>query len=521
MPVRGNKTQSEGGVQDVNDMFDKIQKHSLTQKVCSFIANERMLEGIDHIDVALSGGADSVCLLAVLCALKRTCDSFTLRAHHIRHHLREDDLHDAATASCLAELLKVPYIQTELDWKTKGKPESNIEEKARDARYEALFDALKQREISETTPDVCEGCMPPMRHSPKRPTYAAESRIDGLKSVHQAIALAHHGDENVETMLWRLGRGCGLEGLCLAPRRTQNHVALMRPLLCVSKDDIYHFLNDVGLPWAEDPTNFTDKYRRNRIRQHILPAIRAEAMSDACLYRSLIQIRRDADAMTSFAQYFVENQPFWQNAWFCPWAAWHTLELGAQAQVLRHAARVVVPGCCPDGAFITQTLDMIKKRAQTHRQTRQAQIVVAWSNGGLMIYPNSEMPAPQNLFLSIPCQNVDIWQLCRISAWYQSLETVPANTKSMLHIDAEAVHGELKIRPACDFPRLLTAVGNLCKTREALRSQGVPDYWRQFWPILCDEFRPLWVLGGMRTLTAIPPKPGHRALSITIEWKKS
>jgi hypothetical protein len=135
-----------------------------------------------------------------------------------------------------------------------------------------------------------------------------------------------------------------------------------------------------------------------------------------------------------------------------------------------------------------------------------------------MMYPISESPVPQNLSIAVPCQDVDVWQLCRISAWYQTLETVPANTKSMLHIDATAVHGQLNIRPACHFQNLQTAVGNLCKTREALRSQGVPDCWRRFWPVLCDDDRPLWVLGGMRTLTAVPPKPGVRALTVALSW---
>lgn len=508
-------------------MLNTIQSHPLFQQVSRFVAQEQLLNHLTHIDVALSGGADSVCLLAILWAMQQTDNAgFTLRAHHIRHHLREDDKNDAAIARDVANILSIPYIQTDLNWDFEGKPQTNIEERAREARYAALFEALQSTDKLQTGETMHDAAVRMPLHSTAGTAYAAKSRIAGLTkplhnthpTLYQAIALAHHGDENVETMLWRLGRGCGLEGLCLAPYREQNHMALIRPLLGVSKESIYQFLNDCGLSWAEDPTNASDAYQRNRIRHQILPAVRAEAMSDAALYRSLVQIRHDADAMTALAKYFVTQQPFWKNAWFCPWAAWHTLETSALAQVLRHAARHVVSGCCPDARFIQQALNMIEKRVQTHRQIQQSQLAVAWSNGGIMMYPISESPVPQNLSIAVPCQDVDVWQLCRISAWYQTLETVPANTKSMLHIDATAVHGQLNIRPACHFQNLQTAVGNLCKTREALRSQGVPDCWRRFWPVLCDDDRPLWVLGGMRTLTAVPPKPGVRALTVALSW---
>ncbi len=455
-----------------------IQAHPIYRRVVDFIHAGNLFSGIRHVDVALSGGADSVCLLALLSAMPR---DFSLRAHHIRHHLRQDDQLDAELARKTADILGIEYVQTDLSWPG-DIPQSNVEENARNARYHALFEAIREPETS-------------------------------------ALALAHHGDENLETALWRLGRGCGLEGLCLAARRIVEGITLVRPLLMVSKDEIYQFLRDNHLKWAEDPSNQSHDYRRNRIRSEILPLIKSEAMSGACLYRSLIGIRNDAEALASFAEEFVSRFPVRAGCWFCPWDVWNSLELPALLQVLRHAARAVLPGHCPDAQFVSDALQMIQARAQTCRQIENGHIHIGWFHGGIMIWSENDDEKLPDIAFEIPCQDLQIRHIGKLTCWYSVPESPLKNTTSILHLDAECLDGPLSIRAASNYPMLRSSTGNLRKTTEALRSQGVPDKWISQWPVLCVSNRPIWILGGMRTLEARPAIPGQKAASFMMHWQ--
>lgn len=123
------------------------------------------------------------------------------------------------------------------------------------------------------------------------------------------------------------------------------------------------------------------------------------------------------------------------------------------------------------------------------------------------------------LKINVPASEVNVWNLCKMSCFKMIPESALKNTTSTIYIDAGALTGELEVRPACNFPQLRTATGNLCKTREALRSQGVPDAWRQNWPVLCSGNTPLWVFGGMRTLEATPAQPGMPCLAVSVIWK--
>ena len=456
-----------------------ISEHALYRCVVDFIRQEGMLEGAEHIDVALSGGADSVCLAAVL---SMYCE-VPLRAHHIRHGLRDDDGFDAKTAREVAERLGIEFIETDLSWPD-GVPQSNVEEQARERRYGALLGALKDK-------------------------------------VHAVLALAHHGDENLETMIWRLGRGCGIEGACLAMKRDLSGVRLIRPLLMVSKAEIYSFLEAVGLPWAEDPTNQSAHYRRNRIRHEILPGIRQEAMSASCLYRSLVSMRHDAECLVQLAEQFVNNHPFHCGCWFCPWTDWNSLGREASLEVLRHAARLVEPSHCPDASFVFRAVDMLSCRKQSHRWIENGCIEIGWFHGGVMVCDRKKYPEYPEIDIEIPCTEQDIWGICRLSAWRMIPESPIRNTTSMFVMDWDVFRdGIIRIRPASFFYEMKTSVGNVCRVKEQLRRQGVPEQWQTQWPVLCCGDKPLWIFGGMRTLDAVPASVGKEAVSFLVSWRR-
>lgn len=185
--------------------------------------------------VAFSGGADSTALL-IACAARWPGQ---VRAFHVHHGLQTaaDDFERHCAAVCAQ--LQVPFLSHRVD--ARAAPGDSPEAAARDARYEAL---------------------------------AVLARRDAAQAPIQAIALGHHADDQVETLLLALSRGAGLPGLSAMPAKAQRGaLTVHRPLLAVPAAEIRRWLAARAVAWIEDPTNGDARYTRNRIRAVMLPAL--------------------------------------------------------------------------------------------------------------------------------------------------------------------------------------------------------------------------------------------------------
>ncbi len=199
------------------------------------IADSAMLSGGEAVLVALSGGPDSVALLHVLCRLKKKL-KLDITAMYINHQMRLRAAR-AEEEFCrqLCEGLKVKLIIERHDVPSVAKQSGKgLEEAARDIRYQVF-----ERMIGE---------------------YAFDR-----------VALGHHADDQVETVLFRLFRGTGRSGLTGIPAVRGNYI---RPLLSLRKAEILDYLNVNGLEYCEDRSNASLKYRRNYIRHKLIPAVR-------------------------------------------------------------------------------------------------------------------------------------------------------------------------------------------------------------------------------------------------------
>lgn len=200
------------------------------QQVAHYIHQHRLLELDDHVIVALSGGADSVALLSALVSLGYHCI-----AAHCNFHLRgeeseRDQQHAESTARHLGVECMVTHFDTEAYAKRNG---VSIEMAARDLRYQWFEQIRVERQAS-------------------------------------AIAVAHHNDDNAETFFLNLLRGTGITGLTgMAPRREH----IVRPLLGVSHIQILAYLDNIGLSYVTDSSNASNDYKRNRLRNVILPLL--------------------------------------------------------------------------------------------------------------------------------------------------------------------------------------------------------------------------------------------------------
>ncbi len=181
------------------------------------------------IIVAVSGGPDSMALLSCLARLAPKL-GLDLRAHGVDHGLRPDAAAELDLAEELAAAHRIPFARTNLTL-TRG---GNLQARAREARWAAL-------------------------------RIAAKSDV---------IATAHHAEDRAETVIMRMLRGAGARGLAvLSPRSPDSQV--VRPLLRAQRSDVVAHLTRHRLPSATDPSNADPRYLRTRVRNEVLPLLRA------------------------------------------------------------------------------------------------------------------------------------------------------------------------------------------------------------------------------------------------------
>ncbi|AMO21829.1 tRNA lysidine(34) synthetase TilS [Ramlibacter solisilvae] len=185
--------------------------------------------------VALSGGADSTALLVA--SARRWPGNVS--AIHINHGLQpaaaDFERHCAALCARLGVPLQVSRVQA------RHASGQSPEDAARIARYEAIDAAA--RDGAAPLPPRC-------------------------------VALAHHADDQVESVLLAFSRGAGLAGLAgMRAHWERDGISYCRPLLQVAAVDIRAWLKSEGIAWIEDPTNLDEQFTRNRIRARLLPAL--------------------------------------------------------------------------------------------------------------------------------------------------------------------------------------------------------------------------------------------------------
>lgn len=206
-------------------------KHPLSERISALIADNNLLSPeAGPVVVGLSGGSDSVALLDILRALGYDCI-----AAHANFHLRGDESdRDASFARRMALRLGAECVMTDFDIAEYRRDNGgSIEMACRTTRYEWMQEIARARGA-------------------------------------QAIAVGHHRDDNIETILLNLTRGTGISGLTGMGLRRDN---IVRPLLTTSRAEIAEYLRARGLDYVTDSTNNENDYLRNRLRNIAIPAL--------------------------------------------------------------------------------------------------------------------------------------------------------------------------------------------------------------------------------------------------------
>ena len=225
-----------------------------------FIDQKSLLNKDSHVLVALSGGADSVCLLLLLAKLQ-----YKVTAVHCNFRLRgEESQRDENFVRdlCLKNGIKL-YVRSFDTHQYAVQNKISIEMAARDLRY-AYFEQLRN-EIGA-----------------------------------DAIAVAHHRDDSVETFIMNAVRGTGIRGLgSIQPRNGY----VIRPFLCVSHEEILCELQDYGQQYVTDSTNYETVYTRNKVRLDIVPLLRSlNSSASENIFTTIMNMQETLKIYNSFIE---------------------------------------------------------------------------------------------------------------------------------------------------------------------------------------------------------------------------
>lgn len=212
----------------------------IMNKVVDFIEGLELIEEGDFLTVGVSGGIDSMVLLDILS--KYVLDkNIEMIVAHVNHGFRKESEEEFDFVKEACSQYGFKFKGCKLDVPTYQKERKLSEETAaRELRYRFYKEVMEEFESNK-------------------------------------LVLGHHGDDLVETVIMRQIKGSNGRGLVgMTPKKEEDYGIIIRPLLCVDKDDIYCYQGQYGIEYREDVSNFTDKYFRNRVRKNVLGHLKNE-----------------------------------------------------------------------------------------------------------------------------------------------------------------------------------------------------------------------------------------------------
>ena len=243
----------------------------MLRKIKTYIKQNELLEKGDRIAVGVSGGADSICLLHVLISLMQEY-RLKLVAVHINHGIRgEEAERDEQFVSKFCTEYGIELRTFYYDVKRFASEEGlSVEEAGRQVRYSAFLEICREYQCNK-------------------------------------LAIAHNKNDNAETFLFHLFRGSGIRGLSgMEANRIltegDREVRVIRPLLCVTREEIEEYLAEESIEYIIDSSNLTEEYTRNKIRHRILSYAVSEVNP-----QSVNNIAEAAKALKEIEEYLGSN----------------------------------------------------------------------------------------------------------------------------------------------------------------------------------------------------------------------
>ncbi len=407
------------------------------------LRQQEMVQPGQTVAAALSGGRDSVCLLHVLQQLSVKL-SFKLMAVHVHHGLREEADEDEAFCRQLCERLGVDFRTKRVDTPARVKATGeSVEEAARNLRYEAF-----------------------------------EQLVTG--GTAQRIALAHHQQDQAETVLLHLLRGSGLTGL---GGMKAKRLPYIRPLLETAAAEIDNYIKENDLSYVEDASNQDTAYRRNRIRHQLLPLLQQEYNPE--IVKTLAHM---AGRLQEEEDYLDRQTPeVSEEDLSISWLLQYPVNL--QKRILRKWLRK--HGLVQDlqQVHMEQLLELAN--GQTGRRISLPRGLTAQKSYDILVIHRS-MPCPA-LQQGFPSFQMEFMTLAQAVKQWERPQQVPAlPEEKWLSADALEASPVWRTRKAGDY---IVAAGGRKKLKDFLIDEKVPREERDRLPLLADGSHVLWVFG--------------------------
>lgn len=416
-----------------------IEKHHLIQKG-------------DGVIVGLSGGADSSALLVVLKSLQEAYN-LRLAAVHVNHQLRgEEALRDQHFSQRLCECLDIPFKVVSVDVEAYSKKMGlSFELAGREVRYQAFEDYRKTLGFDK-------------------------------------IAVAHHKGDQAETLMLRLIRGTGLEGLSgIRPQRDQT---IIRPLLYVSRGEIEAYCQSKGIDILVDHTNLETEYNRNFIRLRLLPLIEERFSVD--LTETLSKM---ATLLAQDSDYFKEEvDRLWLEK-VSPCPGGYEIELDVVSNLHPALSSRMIRRLFKEvrGSLTDLSLEHVSQIQNMSLSKTRKEFVyksVTFTACGGLLRTTTKAPLTDEEPSAKTCPQIIVEEVV-------DLENMGIKKNNLaIFVDASTLKGSLSLRhrqPKDQFQPW--GMKGHKKLQDFLVDQKVPREIRdQIW-LLCDEEKILWVYG--------------------------
>lgn len=437
----------------------------------------------DCLIVGVSGGADSVALLHLL----HTLPEFPLRlvVAHLNHCLRgadsdaDEDFVRHLAEETLGVCCEIRRVDVAAEAARSG---DNLEQAGRSARYR-FFDELRQQ--------------------------------------HQAtaIAIAHHRDDQTETLLLRLLRGAGTTGL--GGMRMQTDQQVIRPLLEFSRVELLEYLHDQGMTYREDSSNSDQSYLRNRIRHQLLPlltdynpAVSVQLASTAHL------LQEDEELLEEYTGQIYHKLAVTGNGWAAfPRTSLRELRRGLRSRLYRMAIRQLQGNLRHiERKHLTQLDEcLLTGNTGSSRSLPGSLIGLLTTNRLVIGYEQLlYLPPPHRLTITdYGCHNLGNGQSLCIEAAPapDNWNSVPSSTT---YIDLQCAPFPWQVRPHQPGERMepLGMHGHR-SVQDILTDRKIPRHQRASLPLVCSGEQIIWLAGVCRSRHALL-HPGSTSVMIKL-----
>lgn len=410
----------------------------------------------------VSGGLDSVALLDIAHAVRHDC-AMDLHVVHVDHGLRgEESRGDASFVEDVCHALGIPFHLRKVDPASFYDDANGPEDAARRARYEAFDDV---------------------------------ARSIGA----QRILLAHTADDVAETLLMHLARGSGITGLAGIPpmRVMPSGLTVLRPLIDVTRTALEEYVHARNLAWRTDSSNDEDHFLRNRLRHHVMPAVRSVLGTDVttAMARSAGLLREARSIVMDAVQPIAREATIVDGT-----TAGLRLDVlrrcstALRAEVLRYVLRRVVPGHPPDRDGTERIMTLVD--AETGSRASIGRNLVALRERDTILFVEDDT-AGRPIHVAIVPGGTYV-----VGSRTLRVDMVPASEirlspdPSEAYLDADTVRGDLAWRTWQDGDRFRPlGLDGTALVSDMLTNARIPHSRRSLQTVVCDREGILWIVG--------------------------